>query len=141
MLFTSVGGYMLKKNTEVIIYFILFSHRFYHRSYGSYTSHRFYDRSYGSYIYSRPVLIKLNSKFNSRPISIKFNSKFKESSDFDNIKFKIQKEKIVISKRRRLYVKKHWRYFSHQFSDRSYGRYILLFSYQFSDRFYGSCMI
>jgi len=36
MLFTSVGGYMLKKNTEVIICFILFSHRFYDRSYDSY---------------------------------------------------------------------------------------------------------
>jgi len=49
MLFTSVGGYMLK-NTEAIICFILFFHQF------SY-------RSNGSYIYSRPISIKFNSKF------------------------------------------------------------------------------
>jgi len=36
MLFTSVGGYMLKKNTKVTICFILLCHRFYDRSYGSY---------------------------------------------------------------------------------------------------------
>jgi len=34
MLFPSVGGYMLK-DTEAIICFILFSHQFYDRSYGS----------------------------------------------------------------------------------------------------------
>jgi len=43
--------------------------------------HQFYDRSYGSYMI--------------------------QSSDFDKIKFEIQNElKKVISKRRRLYVKK-----------------------------------
>jgi len=57
-----------EKNPEAIICFIIFSHQF-------------SDRSYGSYI--------------------------KESSDFDKIKFEIQNSfKNVISKRRRIYVKK-----------------------------------
>jgi len=61
----------VKKNTKVTICFILFSHQFSDRSYGSYV--KFYDRSYGSYTIVE-ILIKLNSKFRT----------------FDKIKFEIQ---------------------------------------------------
>jgi len=66
MLFTSVGGYMFKKNTEVIICFILF---WKHRSYNLF-----------HFIFTNFPIVPMAAMWNSRPISIKFNSKFKMNS-------------------------------------------------------------
>jgi len=69
----------MSKNTEAITCFILFTHKF-------------FDRSYGSYMI--------------------------QSSDFDKIKFEIQKLKNT----KAIFC---FKLFFHQFFDRSYGSYMI----------------
>jgi len=97
MLFTSVGGYMLKTPKKSFFYIFF---RLFNRSYNLF--HIIFLQIFRSFLwYSRPISIKLNSKF-----------------------------RHVISKRRSLYVKKHeaiicFIVFPFQFSDRSYGSYMI----------------
>jgi len=59
MLFPSVGCYMLI-NTEAIICFILFSHKFYDRSYGSYMIYSSnFDLRIGFKVYNSYALLPL----------------------------------------------------------------------------------